>query len=292
MKTLLATLGCWVGLVGLAAGQGVSVRVTLDQEQYLPGESLVIKVRITNDSGQNLRLGQDDAWLSFSVEDGRHLPATKRASVPVRGEFTLEPSTTGVKKVDLAPFYELTQTGRYFVSATVNLPQWRQAIQSKPINFDIIKGSNLWEKDFGVPGSAGTGDAPPELRRYALVETIHSNALKLYFRLTDVRDSKVFRIYPLGQMVSFSNVEPQIDRFSNLHVLYQTGSRAFLHCLINPDGVLIARETYEFSESRPVLHGERDGRITVAGGSRRFNPSDLPPPVSQSALPDAKLDQP
>jgi hypothetical protein len=165
MKTLLATLGCWVGLVGLAAGQGVSVRVTLDQGQYLPGESLVLKVRITNDSGQNLLLGQDDVWLSFSVEDGSHLPAAKRGSVPVRGVFTLEPATTGVKKVDLAPFYELTQTGRYFVSATVNLPQWGQAIQSKPITFDIIKGSNLWEKDFGVPGSTGAGDVPPELRR-------------------------------------------------------------------------------------------------------------------------------
>jgi hypothetical protein len=291
MKTLLTALAAWTALASSAFGQAVSVQVVLDHEQFLPGEALVVKVRISNDSGQLLRLGQSDEWLTLSVEDTRHLTVPKRGQPPVQGEFTLEPSTTGIKKVNLAPYFDLTQSGRYSVSATILLPQWGKVVQSKAVNFDIIKGSNLWERDFGVPGTAKAGESGPEIRRYALIETVHSKTLQLYFRLTDTREQTVFRVYPLGPMISFGKLEPQLDRFSNLHVLYQTGSRAFLHCLINPDGVLIARETYEFLDSRPALKAESDGRITVTGGARRFSPSDLPPAVSQTDPSDAKLDR-
>jgi hypothetical protein len=70
-----------------------------------------------------------------------------------------------------------------------------------------------------------------------------------------------------------------LDRFSNLHVLFQSGARSFVHCLINPDGVLLARETYDCSESRPVFHPEADGRISITGGFRVYGPEDLPPPL-------------
>ena len=46
----------------------VRVEVTLDQEQFLPGEALPAAVRITNRSGQTLHLGGQADWLTFSVE--------------------------------------------------------------------------------------------------------------------------------------------------------------------------------------------------------------------------------
>lgn len=276
MKIPLATLGCLLATLS-AVGQGMSLSVSLDQEHYLPGESLVAKVRITNFTGQNVELGLDDAWLRIIVEDSRKLAVPSRGQVPVKGAFVLEPTMTGTKKVDLAPYFDLTQPGRYYVSAAILLPEWRQALQCKATSFDIIRGSNLWEQEFGVPSRNGDG-APPEIRRYALVQTLHGKVIQLYFRLTDSSGNLIYRVSQLGQMVSFSNPEPQVDKFSNLHVLYQTSGRAFMHCLINPDGVLVARETYEYSTSRPVLRPEKDGRISVQGGMRRFMPTDLPPP--------------
>jgi hypothetical protein len=276
MKILLATLGFVMAGAAMAVGQAVSVALALDQEKYLPGEAVTVKVRITNDSGQILQFGTDDSWLSFRVEDADHFLVARQGSVPVIGEFTLDPGKIATKKVDLAPYYDLVRIGRYFVTATVSLPQWGQVIQSKAISFDIIAGSNLWEKDFGVPTLGHQSDSAPEVRRYALVQTLHHNTLSLYFRLTDALERKIFRIIPLGQIVSFSNLEAQMDQFSNLHVLYQTGARSFVHCLINPDGVLIGRETYECLSTKPFLRRENDGRITVAGGTRRVGANDLP----------------
>jgi hypothetical protein len=292
MKSVLATLGCVMATFSLVHGQGISVQVVPEQDQYLPGETLVLKVRITNDSGQNLTFGKDDEWLALNVETSDHFVVGKHGSVPVKGEFTLESSTTGTKKVDIAPYFELTRPGRYLVSAIVNLPQWNQSYQSRAASFDVIKGSPVWEKDFGVPSTAKEGDGAPEFRRYALVETVHSKVLKLYFRLTDTRDDRVYRIYLLGPMVAFGNLEPQLDKFSNLHVLYQSAGRSFIHCLINPDGLLIARESYELVDTRPALRAQPDGRIIVVGGQRRVSPNDLPPPPRSNTTADAKFDQP
>jgi hypothetical protein len=44
----------------------VAVEILLDQEQFLRDESLPVKVRVINRSGQTLRLGQDNDWLGLS----------------------------------------------------------------------------------------------------------------------------------------------------------------------------------------------------------------------------------
>jgi hypothetical protein len=292
MKLLLTTLASLLVTAWAARAQTLSVALVLDQDQYLAGESLVVKVRISNFAGQNVEFGRQENWLTFTLEDSHHLLVPRQDAIPVLGAFTLESSTVGTKKVDIAPHYDLTQPGRYYLKATVNMAQWGQSFETKAVPFDIIKGSSLWEQDFGVPGTVKSTDGSPEIRRYALIQTLHAKSIQLYFRLSDTKGQRIFRAYPLGLMVSFSNPEPQLDRFSNLHILYQTTGRAFVHCLINPEGMLIARETYEFSDSRPMLRAEKDGRITVTGGTRRFAPGDLPPPVSSNAPINGKPNAP
>ena len=45
-----------------------AIEVVLDQAQFLRDESLPVKVRISNRSGQTLKLGQDPDWLSFNIQ--------------------------------------------------------------------------------------------------------------------------------------------------------------------------------------------------------------------------------
>ena len=57
----MKALGLWLGLLAAAlspVSAQVTVEVTQDQDQFLPGESMPTAVRITNRSGQSLRLGQ------------------------------------------------------------------------------------------------------------------------------------------------------------------------------------------------------------------------------------------
>ena len=98
--------GLPLGIIALstvcACGQ-VTVEVQLEQEQFLPGESLPASVRITNRSGQTLKLGATEDWLTFSIEDGNGLVLPQIGDIPVQGEFILENSKRAIKHVDLAP---------------------------------------------------------------------------------------------------------------------------------------------------------------------------------------------
>src|SRR6266404_7912813 len=87
----------------------VTVEVTQQQEQFLPGESLPTAVRITNRSGQTLRLGGEEDWLTFSIESREGTVVSKTGDAPVVGEFTLESSKVATKRVDLTPYFSLTQ---------------------------------------------------------------------------------------------------------------------------------------------------------------------------------------
>ena len=113
----------------------------------------------------------------------------------------------------------------------------------------------------------------------------------IYARVTDLSESRVFRVFPIGPMISFSKPECQIDKSSNWHVLYQNGARSFNYSVINSDGLLLVRQTYEYTETRPVLRVDREGRIFIGGGARRLSPDDLPPPADTSTH-DARTPKP
>ena len=273
---------CPAGLVLLASlltvSAQVSVEVVPDQEQFLPGEALPAAVRITNRSGQTLRLGAEPDWLTFSIESRDGFVVVKYGEVPVVGAFVLESSEVATKRVDLGPYFNLVQPGRYAVIATVHISQWDALEASKPKSFDIVEGSKMWSQEFGVPAPGGATNRPPEVRKYTLQRATLRTQLRLYLRLTDAVESKVFKVFAIGPMVSFNQPEAQLDKFSNLHLLYQTGAHSFSYTVINPDGEIVLRQTYDYVTSRPRLQVDKDARLGVIGGVRHPSSTDLPVP--------------
>jgi hypothetical protein len=255
----------------------VTVEVVLDQEHFLIGEALPAAVRITNRSGQTLQFGSDPDWLRFSVESRDGLIVAKNGDAPVEGEFKLEAGQVATRRVDLAPYFALNRIGRYQIIATVRLKAWNTEATTKPKAFDIIHGAKIWSQDIGVPVTGAATTRPPEARRYTLEQANYLRSqLRLYLRLTDVEESRVIKVFPLGPMVSFGNPEHQIDKESQLHVLYQNGARSFSYTVINPDGDVVIRQTYDYTGSRPRLELSEEGKLVVAGGVRRIAASDVP----------------
>lgn len=259
----------------------VTVEVLLDQTQFLPGESLPVAVRIVNRSGQPLHLGATSDWLTFTVESVDGFNVVKRGDPPVQGEFDLGSSQMATKRVDLAPYFNLTRQGSYRVTATVNIRDWNVAVPSAPQPFDVIEGAELWSQAFGVPLPAGVTNALPEIRKYTLEEANYLRSqLRMYVIVTAGTDSRVVKVRPIGPMVSFSRPEAQLDRFSNLHVLYQSGARTFTYTVVSPDGNFVRQEKYDYLNARPRLQADDHGNVTVLGGVRRVMPEDVPLIVS------------
>lgn len=273
-------LGLWtLLLLGLAvpAWAQVDIEVRLEQDQFLPGEDLPIAVRITNRSGQTLHLGEDPTWLTFSIEskegDSQIVPRT--GDVPVVGAFDLASSKVAVKRLNLAPYFALTEPGRYGITATVQIKQWQTDVESPPCMFYLIDGPKLWQREVGIPTTNGV----PEVRKYMLQQANYIRGqLRLYLRITDGSGSKTFKVFPVGPMISFSRPDPQVDRNSNLHLLYQFGPSSFSYTAYNPDGELLTRQTYDYlPNSRPRLQSDENGKLSVIGGVRHTAPNDFPP---------------
>lgn len=279
MKSSWRWLAIFVMLSATGAQAQVGVEVRLEQEQFLPTETLEVSVRITNRTGQTLWLGQDSDWLNFTVEanDGRLV--AKTGEVPVEGKFMLESSKVAVKRVDIAPFFALNSAGRYHVVATVNIKEWNMAASSAPRAFDIVEGTKLWAQEVGVPPTEANRGSQPEVRRYLLQQANYLRTqLRLYLRITDVTGAHTFKVIPLGKLLSFSRPEGQVDSLSNAHIIYQSGPQSFTYMVFNPHGDLLTRQTYDFGETRPRLAVGRDSRISVHGGVRKLLSSDVPPP--------------
>ncbi|MGO9585411.1 MAG: hypothetical protein ACLP2Y_04260 [Limisphaerales bacterium] len=288
MKLSLPILGlAWLTL--FSASAQVTVDVVLDQDQFLPGESLPVAVRITNRSGQPLHLGADANWLTFSVETVRGTMVVRKADVPVEGEFDVGSSQVATKRVDLAPYFALTRQGGYRVTARVRIKDWNVEIPSPPQSFNVIDGAKLWSQTFGLPVPADMTNRTPEVRKYILEEAnyLHSQ-LRMYVQVSDESEIHIFKIHAIGPMVSFSQPEAQVDRFSHLHVIYQSGAHIFTYSMVSPDGDIVRQEIYDYFDTRPRLHIDDDGNITVLGGARRVKPDDVPvvkPPNEVPAAP-------
>ena len=259
----------------------VTVEVTQDQDQFLPGEALIAAVRITNRSGQTLNFGSDPGWLTFSVESRDGYVVLKTGEVPVMGEFSLESSKRAIKRVDLAPYFNLAKQGRYSIVANVTIKEWNQQISSAPKLFDIIEGAKLWEQEIGVPRSNKSTNQAPEVRKYTLQEANHlRKSLMLYLRLSDSA-GKINKVFPIGPMISFGQPDSQVDKSNNLHVLFQNGPHSFSYLVFNPDAEIVRRQTFDYT-TRPHLQTDNDGHFSVAGGRRRVTSDDVPPPGEAS----------
>lgn len=255
----------------------VTAEITMSQEHFLLGEAVPAAVRVTNRSGQKIKLGEDADWLTFTVEKRGGNVIAKLSDPPVQGEFTLESGQTGIRRVELTPHFSLDRNGLYRITANVRMKAWDSTITTAPKEFDIINGAKIWSQEFGMPLPTGVTNRAPEVRSYSLEQANYLRTqIRLYLRITDVDTSRVIKVLHVGRMVSISKPDTQIDRANNLHVLYQHTAHGYLYVVITPDGEIAIRQTHEINNGRPQLQGDESGKFRVVGGLRLPSDNDLP----------------
>ena len=109
MKYFFASIALAIAV--LRASAQVSVELVLDQEQFLPSESLPVAVKITNRSGQQLHLGAEavrfhhssDRLTGLELADGSVVPAQVAVvAIGVRPELSLARDAAIASYADLA----------------------------------------------------------------------------------------------------------------------------------------------------------------------------------------------
>lgn len=261
----------------LLRGQ-VTVELEFEKDFYIADESMTASVRITNFSGRSLVFGQDNDWLRFLVEQEDGFLAKQKGLPPVVGEFEIPNASRGTRRVNLAPYYKMTVPGRYQVTASVFSRELDEILQSSPVQVSIIRATTLWQKEFGLAvGEDEEGKPSYEIRKYVLIRALNNNRPELYVRVASRDDSKVYGVFPVGNLVAFGAPEAQVDRQSRLHLLQQYGARSFRYLVVTPEGELKIRRRYDYTKSRPRLVRSAQHGIAVLGGIRVRAANDLPP---------------
>ncbi len=270
-RALIVVLAC----LGLTSVRGqITVELDFEKDSFIANETMFASVRVTNFSGQTLRFGTDNHWVMFAVEGQNGFLVDQRGTPNVTGLFEIPNGSRGTRRVNLAPYYEMTTPGRYMVTATVICQQVREVLKSPKREINIIRATTLWEKQFGV---VSPGSEAYDVRHYALIRALNNNRLELYVRVASRDGSKVYGVFSMGNIVSFGSPEAQLDRLSRLHVLQQYAARSFRYVVVTPDGELMTRHRYDYTRSRPRLGAGAENLIAVMGGIRVPTESDLPP---------------
>jgi len=271
---------------GTLLGQ-VTVETVFEHEQYLANERVRVGVRITNFSGQTLRLGSSPDWLDLMVETESGELVSQRSDPPIVEPFEVPSSSRATRWVDLIPHYDVGHVGLYKVTPTVRLAELGQTVIGKPASVQVTGGARIWEQDFGVRLAEGPAAGALEVRRYALIQAMNQKTVTLYVRVSDQQEAQVFNVIPIGPVLAFSRPEAQVDHSGLLNVLSQTSARQFTYCVISPSGELTVRQAHRYTNSRPALRASEDGSVIVRGGIRTISPSDLPQSAKESVEPIA-----
>lgn len=279
----------WSGVWG--AWSQVSVDIQLEQQQYLRNETLPVLVRISNLSGQPIRIGEIKDWLTFNVQNREGKIVTPTQDIVPGGQFELDSASSVTKIIDLSLGYDFNAPGGYRVSAMAHFPQLKLDVSSRTLTFDIVRGATMWEEVCGVPLT----NRPPDSVRFSLVQAYNLKQLKLYVRTAEDPEGPFVRVIPLGSIVSFAQPERAIDRYSVLHVLYQSGPRDFEYCQVSCRGSLILRASYSVGAKKPHLTVNEDGAVRIVGGVFKSSVPPLVPgaaPLPQSSPPSENASKP
>ena len=280
LKKISIVLLCCALAVNMKAQ--VSLDIQFEQQHYLRNESLPVKIRLTNLSGQPLKIGETADWLTFSLQnrEGKVIPQAQ--DIVAGGQFELESAGSVTKIIDLNIGYDLNSPGSYRVTAIARFPQLKLDVSSRTQTFDIVRGTTLWEQVCGVPPT----NRPPESIRFSLIEAYYLKQLKLYVRAAEDPEGPWVHVLPLGPIVSFARPDKAIDSASVLHVLYQSGPRAFEYCQISPQGLLAKRSTFSLGSTKPRLKVNENGTIGVVGGIPTLDPTVVPSVYTPSPKPE------
>jgi hypothetical protein len=279
LASLLATLGAFAQAQRANPGT-VELQIKLDQTLFLPGEPIEVEVALRNSAGRPLVFSPNDDWLNMNVfsitkQVGEGTKVAQFRPVLVKEAFILENAKAARMRVEISQAFALMIPGRYKLTAAAEYRGMTTPASAEPLILQITEGAKLWEQQFGL--RAPETDAPVEMRKYALQRLTNLKDLRLYATISDASEGTIIRQVRLGRSAANDNPQAKLDRLSYLHVLHQTDPRLFAHTVINPQGELLRRETFEaVGGPRPGLRLDADGRVIVTSGVRVARPDDLP----------------
>ena len=230
---LIMALFCLLA-VGQVSAQ-VDVRVQPVRGEFLLGENVQIKVKITNFTDQALVLANtpDRPWLHFTVtRSGSSHPMAPKV-VPVFDKIVVHPGSGHELTFNLRPYFHFTTAGSFRVVATIRMDDMQTTYSSNRANFTLVNGSSV--KTFAIQ----SGDK----RLHRHVKMMRAGEKDCLFgQVVNADSGSIIGACFMGQYLNFMEPRVMMDRKQNLHVLCQSTPTYFTYSVMGTDGT---RRSYQ-----------------------------------------------
>lgn len=246
--------------LGTAQAQlATSLRVT--KKMHLAGEPVIAVVTVTNHSGRELAFRSDGRfqWLDFVVKDGNGNSVNPK-SRKLFGPMKIAAGQTLAREVDLSEHFLLTEPGNFSVSAIVRDPaQTGQGSSTNKAFFVQSQGSAYWSQKVGLSGRSGS------TREYRLINFTGDSKSQIYAQVRDGSTGQMVRTFLLGDVLMLRKPLATVDRSQRMHVMFLATPSMWVHCVVNTDGKLVARQIHQRGPvGDPQLLTFGDGTVKVA----------------------------
>ena len=260
--SLTAALFCFVAATASAQ---IQVDLSFKRLQYIAHEPVLATVKIANNSGRDIDLGDENGqhWFGFEVSASEgHLLAPLRESA--EPPLHIEAGKTVTRKINLTPLFPVHDLGTYHVRANVYFPDLNRFFYSTRKVFQVGDGRTVWQKTIGVPeGMPGAG----EVRTYSLLTNRFVDHTSLYVRVENKDRGVVYTTYSLGRILTGDEPQAEVDRANQLHVLHCAAPRNWAYSHVGWNGELFKHSTFLETRTRPRLRRTDDGSIAIKGGA-------------------------
>ncbi|MBR5213384.1 MAG: hypothetical protein IKV92_03890 [Akkermansia sp.] len=239
----------------LAAGQAsaqVDVRLNPVRSEFLLGEGVAVKLKITNHTDTALVLSNspERQWLHFTLtRSGSSQPLAPKA-VPSFKKIVVNPGSSHEVVVNLRPYFYFNSVGSYKIVATVRMPDMQTTYSSNRASFTLANGGSV--RSFAIQ-SAG--------KRLKMNVKIMRAGEKdcLFGQVVNADSGSVVGACYMGQYLNFMEPRVMMDRKQNLHVLCQSTPTYFTYSVMGTDGT---RRSYQVLQRT----GGPVDLITAGGG--------------------------
>ncbi len=255
---------CFVLLVGFYSSSQAQVQVFIDTERdsFIPHEAMIVKVTLTNLSGRDLFLRNDQhySWLNFQMQNMHSERYVQKRQKPEQFEpLFLKTGQSTVREVDLSRHFVPEESGTTTLTATVYAQDSQQHFASNRKVFEIVEPLVLWRQVVGIPGGGGQS-------KFSILSSQIKAHKGLYVRVEDEHTGRVYVTRLVGHHLDFAAPQTHIDRESNLHLLFLAAQQTWLYLVFDPVGEQKHRVVYRNTDTRPSLYRTGEGLISVLGG--------------------------
>jgi hypothetical protein len=245
-------------LLAMSAGilqAQVDVSASLPATTFLKYEGIPLRMEITNNSGEELRLGVEDApdilLLRVRDLDNRVMPRTE---LPFLNEpWIIKPGETSAKTFDLVQLFRISFAQSYRCLQDVQLAG--ESYTGNPLMFDVVNG--IQEEQIKRRRSD---------RIFTMISIHRNGGDELMLRVTDFNNTMVLATYYLERHLRFYDPFMEVNKAGEIATLHYASPNQVVLCHFKADGTPIKRTYYEASAGVPVrLHNTADSGFMVEG---------------------------